>query len=106
MILGFMSEIIQHQKTPPPLSKEVLLFSMELLPGFEPGTSTLPTFELLLNKTRTQNIGNPYISCVFSYSQNSQLLSIFKNLTTVDNKSPILTHPNTHFCYLKSSKLA
>ena len=36
----------------------------------------------------------------------SQLLSIFKNLTTVDNNSPILTHQNTHFFHLKSSKLA
>ena len=51
--------------------------------------------EFYQNKTRTQSTGNPYISCVFSCLQNSQLLSIFKNLTTVDNKSPILTHQNT-----------
>ena len=66
---------------------------MELLPGFEPGTSTLPSIEFYQNKTWTQHAGSHYISCVFSYSQNFQLLSIFKNLTTVDNKSPNLNPP-------------
>ena len=66
----------------------------------------LPSIEFYLNETRTQCTGNPYISCVFCYSKIFQLLSIFKNLTTVDNKSPILTHQNTHFFHLKSSKLA
>ena len=79
---------------------------MELLPGFEPGTSTLPSIEFYQNETWTQSTGNSYISCVFSFFPNSQLLSIFKNLTTVDNKSPILTHQNTQFFHLKSSKLA
>ncbi|MBR3790663.1 MAG: hypothetical protein IKK20_02545, partial [Clostridia bacterium] len=67
---------------------------MELMAGIGPATSTLPRIEFYQNKTRTQRTGNPYISCAFCYSKISQLLSIFKNMTTVDNKSPVLTHQN------------